>query len=299
METQYLRTLIMAAEQGSFSRAAEKLHLTQSAVSQRTKNMEACCGVQLLDRSGPTLKPTAAGQHVLEVARQIIELEDTLHAGLEKLAQRKNLAICCTMATGTVHMPELLQEFSRKHPDVEDLRFLFNTPQQALDGLREGEFDVAIIEHLRDQDFNSLRYEPLPSDRMVFAGSAQLGLPAGSVTLEQLYPYKLFTRRNGCSCYDLLCRNLISHGGNIGKFKRVMMSDDYALICRDLLAGRGIAYVSEAVVREYLLRGELLEYQVAGFDNVRQRSLVTRLCDSSALLQDFMVFARNFYLTKV
>jgi len=295
METQYLSTLIMAAEQGSFSRAAEKLHLTQSAVSQRIKNMEACCGVQLLDRSGPVLKPTPAGQHVLEVSRQIVELEHSMLSGLAQLAQRQNLAISCTMATGVAHMPELLQEFSNLHPDVEDLRFLFNTPQEALDGLRAGDFDVAVVEHLCDQDFSTLRTETLPPDRMVFVGSPQLGLPGGKTALEQLYAFKLFTRRDGCSCYDLLCRNLINVGGNIGKFKRVMMSDDYGLMCKDLLAVRGIAYVSEAVVAKHLRSGELVEYHLDGFNNVRQRSMVTRMCDASPLLHNFMDFARNYY----
>ncbi|MFO7830541.1 MAG: LysR family transcriptional regulator [Desulfuromonadaceae bacterium] len=296
METQYLSTLIMAAEQGSFSKAAERLHLTQSAVSQRIKNMEACCGVQLLDRSGPVLKPTPAGQHVLEVARQMIELEHTMLAGLARMAQRQNIAITSTMATGVAHMPELLREFSNSHPDVEDLRFLFNTPQEALDGLRAGEFDVAIVEHLCDQDFSALRSETLPPDRMVFAGAPQLGLPEGKTTLEQLYVFKLFTRRDGCSCYDLLCRNLISVGGSIGKFKRVMMSDDYGLMCNDLLAGRGIAYLSEAIVAKHLRSGELVEYSLEGFNNVRQRSMVTRMCDASPLLDEFMNFARSFYL---
>ncbi|MCA1796996.1 MAG: multiheme cytochrome-associated LysR family transcriptional regulator [Desulfuromonadaceae bacterium] len=295
METQYLCTLIMAAEQGSFSRAAEKLHLTQSAVSQRIKNMEACCGVQLLDRSGPVLKPTSAGQHVLEVARQMVELEHTMLSGLAKLAQRQNLSVSCTMATGVAHMPDLLEEFSRLHPDVEDLRFLFNTPQEALDGLRAGEFDVAIVEHLCDQDFSTLRTENLPVDRMVFVGSPQLGIPAGAVALEQLYTFKLFTRRDGCSCYDLLCRNLLSVGGNIGKFKRVMMSDDYGLMCSDLLAVKGVAYVSEAVMAKHLRSGELVEYHVDGFNNVRQRSMVTRMSDAAPLVQEFMNVARKFY----
>lgn len=296
METQYLSTLIIAAEQGSFSKAAEKLHLTQSAVSQRIKNMEACCGVQLLDRSGPVLKPTAAGKHVLDVSRKIVELEHTMIAGLTKLAQRQNLFISCTMATGVAHMQELLQEFSSLHPDVEDMRFLFNTPQQALDGLRAGDFDVAIIEHLCDQDFSALRSEALPPDRMVFVGSPKLGLTGGDMTLEQLYPFKLFTRRDGCSCYDLLCRNLITLGGSIGKFRRVMMIDDYRLMCKDLLAVRGIAYVSEAVVEKYLHSGDLVEYHIDGFSNVRQRSMVTRLCDVTPLVQNFMDFARSFYL---
>jgi DNA-binding transcriptional LysR family regulator len=216
-------------------------------------------------------------------------------SGLAQIAQRRNLAISCTMATGVAHMPDLLQEFSSTYPDVEDLRMLFNTPQQALDGLREGSFDIAIIEHLCDQDFSALRSETLPPDRMMFVGSPELGLPGGETELEQLYAFKLFTRRDGCSCYDLLCRNLISAGGSIRKFKRVMMSDDYGLMCKDLLAVHGVAYVSEAVVAKHLRSGDLVEYRLDGFNNVRQRSMVTRMCAPSPLLSEFMNFARAFY----
>ncbi|MFW6387220.1 MAG: hypothetical protein ACOC0G_00935, partial [Thermodesulfobacteriota bacterium] len=70
----------------------------------------------------------------------------------------------------------------------------------------------------------------------------------------------------------------------------------YGLMCKDLLAVRGIAYVSEAVVARHLRAGELVEYNLDGFNNVRQRAMVTRMCDPSPLLQEFINFARDFYL---
>ena len=64
METRYLNTLVASVEAGTFSKAAELLHITQSAVSQRIKFLEEHFGQQLLDRSGQRLALTPAGQVV-------------------------------------------------------------------------------------------------------------------------------------------------------------------------------------------------------------------------------------------
>ncbi len=78
METRYLNTLIAAVETGTFSKASESLHITQSAVSQRIKFLEEHFGQQLLDRSGQRLALTTAGQMVFNKARDILEKEKEL-----------------------------------------------------------------------------------------------------------------------------------------------------------------------------------------------------------------------------
>ena len=70
METRYLKTLIAVVDCGSFSKASELLHITQSAVSQRIKFLEEHFGQQLLDRSGSKLVLTTAGGTVLLKARK-------------------------------------------------------------------------------------------------------------------------------------------------------------------------------------------------------------------------------------
>jgi len=78
METRYLNTLIASVDAGTFSKAAELLHITQSAVSQRIKFLEEHFGQQLLDRSGQRLALTAAGQLVFSKAKDILEKEREL-----------------------------------------------------------------------------------------------------------------------------------------------------------------------------------------------------------------------------
>ena len=150
METRYLSTLIAAVETGTFSKAAELLHITQSAVSQRIKFLEEHFGQQLLDRSGQRLVLTPAGKVVYEKAKDILDKEKELLHCLEDATSRKRLAICCTPTFGMAYLPDVLNNFIRGHSDLSDLKFIFLQPDEAMKGLRNEEFDLAVIEHCLD-----------------------------------------------------------------------------------------------------------------------------------------------------
>ena len=102
METRYLNTLIASVESGTFSKAAELLHITQSAVSQRIKFLEEHFGQQLLDRSGQRLALTPAGQIVFSKAKDILDKEKELLTCLQDSASQKRLSLCCTPTFGPI-----------------------------------------------------------------------------------------------------------------------------------------------------------------------------------------------------
>jgi len=285
METQYLRTLLMAAQEGSFSKAAIKLNVTQSAVSQRTKSLESCCGVTLLDRSGASLQPTVAGRVVIESAQRILHMEEQMMRELRSLTDKKHLYICCTPAFGVAHLPYIIKSFTAENSAIDDLMFLFDSPGQALEGLRAGEYDVAVIEHLPDIDFGGMRHLDLPADEMVFVSAPQLGLESGSATLAELQQHCFIMRRDGCSCRDLLSLNLDAVGSDVGMFRQVMVLDDFNLIITEILAGAGVTFISRSVVENYLDEGTLREHKVAGFDHQRCRSVVALACESPTSLK--------------
>lgn len=289
METQYLRTLLMVAEEGSFSRAAIKLNVTQSAVSQRTKSLESCCGFPLLDRSGSTLQPTVAGRVVIDGARKILEMEEQMMHELRLLNDKQHLNICCTPAFGMAHLPQILKAFMPQHGAIDDLRFLFDAPLPALDGLRAGEFDVVVLEHLDDMDFGSMRHMSLPQDEMVFVSAPSMGIAAGEIDFSLLQEHCFITRRDGCSCRDLLSFNLDLFKRDIDLFKRVMVLDDFWLIIQEVLAGAGVTFISRSAVEKELADGRLREHSIDGFQRFRQRSIVARECEStSSLKRSFM-----------
>lgn len=275
METRYLKTLIAAVEEGSFSRAADVLHITQSAVSQRIKFLEEQYGHQLLDRSGATLELTPAGQLVLAKARDILRKERELADSLKGLGSAKRLALCCTPTFGMAYLSRVLNDFIRAHADVSDLKFIFQQPLEALRSLRNEEFDLAVIEHCPDQEFSGLDRFPLPDDELV------LVVPAGAITpdadgyaeLSRLTRFRLFARRDGCSSKEILRQNLVRAGVDFSDFDGVMISDDLRFTIDSIRAGEGIAFVSRALASEHLAAGSLTGCRVKGFDHGRGRSV--------------------------
>ncbi len=276
METRYLKTLVEAIEKGSFSKAAESLHITQSAVSQRVKFLEEQYGHQLVDRSGAVLEPTSAGLLVLVKAREILEKERELVHSLRDVGNRKRIAVCCTPSFGMAFLPEILSDFIRGHSDLNDLKFIFMQPQESLQGLRNLEFDLAVIEHCQDQCFDGFERFPLPDDELLFVVPPAIALqPAdGFVSLEDLLAFRLYARRDGCSSKEMLRSNLAGQGCDFNSFDSVIVSDDLHFTIRSVLEGEGIAYVSTAVVNSYLESGRLIGLRVKGFLHGRGRCAV-------------------------
>ena len=275
METRYLNTLVASVEAGTFSKAAEILHITQSAVSQRIKFLEDHFGQQLLDRSGQRLALTTAGKVVFSKAKDILDKEKELLSCLQTSNARKRLSICCTPTFGMAYLPQVLNDFLRVHSDMNDLKFIFMQPEEALAGLRHEEFDLAVIEHRLDLDFKGFDRYSMPDDEMLVVVASSMALPTVDVTVElkELNGMRLFARRDGCSSKELMRKNLSSCGYSFDDFEGIIISDDLRFTLQSVLAGDGIAYVSQALVSNYLASGELVGLRVQGFDHTRGRSV--------------------------
>ena len=273
METRYLKTLVKACEVGSFSRAAEELHITQSAASQRIKFLEESYEHQLLDRSGPVLVPTEAGKLVLGVAREILLKEKELAEGLKRFKEGKRLSICCTPTFGMAHLPGVLNDFVLQNSDVSDLKFIFKQPAEAVKGVQEREYDLAVIEHCDKSLLNPFVTHDLPDDELIFISAPSLGLPEAPLDIRQLLGQRIYARRDGCSSKNLLKQNLKAVGVDINDFKNVVISDDLRLSIESVLAGGGVSFISRSLVSGYLLDGRLRAHYVKGFQHVRDRAV--------------------------
>jgi DNA-binding transcriptional LysR family regulator len=272
METRYLKTLVVAVESGSFSKAADILHLTQSAVSQRVKFLEERYGHQLLDRSGQSLVPTEVGQVVLEKARSVLEKENELLEGLKRFDGEKRLSLCCTPTFGTAYLPKILNEFIQHHTDVEDLKFIFHQPEPALHRLAKGEFDLAVIEHCEGVDLAAFATYALPRDELVFISSAKLDLQP-VLELESLLGYRLYARKDGCSSKQLLKQNMAALEKNLTDFAGVVTSDDLRWTVDNVVNGNGISFLSRCLVEKELAEGTLTASFVGGFNHQRCRTV--------------------------
>jgi DNA-binding transcriptional LysR family regulator len=274
MQTSYLKTLLFAAETGNFSRTAEILNMTQSAVSQRIKFLEELFGHQLFDRSSTGLILTPAGSKVISTARNILSLEQELINELQRCTGGSCLTLGCTPTYGISYLPRVLNRFLLKTANLDDFKFNFVQPEQAVKGVNEGIFDLAIVEHCQDLDLGELFYMELADDELIFISSPQLELGGGAVQLDDFLRHRLYTRRDGYSSKQLLVENLEAAGRSLDEFHGVIISDDLRLNIESVAAGNGISFISRCLVLDQLAVGTLRAHHVPEFRQVRSRSVI-------------------------
>lgn len=146
MDLHSLQAFIQVAEQGSFSRAAEALFISQPAVSKRIASLEEQLNQRLFDRIGRSITLTQAGFALLPRARKLlVELEDTrrLLANLSGEIQGP-LILATSHHIGLHRLPPLLKNFTQLYPQVKlDMRF--QDSEQAYTGVISGDLELAIV----------------------------------------------------------------------------------------------------------------------------------------------------------
>ena len=144
MELRQFRYLEGVARHRHFTRAAEELHIAQSALSAQVRRLEAELGVTLLRRTTRSVELTEAGELAVQHARAALAEADALRGGIDELRglERGTVAIGALIAAGEIDVPALLQRFSRLHPGIE-IEFREGTAEEMFDHLSRGELDAA------------------------------------------------------------------------------------------------------------------------------------------------------------
>ena len=203
MDTQALTAFLAVAESGSFSTAAERLFLTQPAVSKRIAHLEQQLGTRLFDRVGRRIRLTEAGEALLPRARQVLlDLED-----MSRAISNLTGTVSGTLRIGTSHhiglhrLPPVLRRFSREYPDVKlDIHFIDS--EEAWEAVLHGDLEMGVVT-LPPQPDPRLHSQAVWQDPLVFMAAPEHPLARlDRVTLETLTGYSAilpspvtFTRR--------------------------------------------------------------------------------------------------------
>ncbi|MFC4513692.1 MULTISPECIES: transcriptional regulator CynR [Streptomyces] len=145
LELRHLRYLLAVAEHGNFTRAAEELHISQPTLSQQIKQLERTVGVQLLDRTGRTVRPTDAGQVYVEHARRALRdlaaAERAVH-DVQDLS-RGHLRLAVTPTFTAYLVGPVVAELHARHPGI-TLTVTEETQDRIEAGLAGDEIDLGI-----------------------------------------------------------------------------------------------------------------------------------------------------------
>lgn len=148
MELRQLEYLIAVVEEGTFTAGAARVHVAQPGVSAQIRHLEREFGQQLLDRSGRTVRPTAAGAAVLPYARAalaaVVDARAAADAVAGLLRGRLHVGTVTSISAGEVELPRLIADFHDQHPGVR-VRLSVGNTDDLLEQLRAGELDVAFV----------------------------------------------------------------------------------------------------------------------------------------------------------
>lgn len=184
MELRQLEYFVAVAEEANFTRAAARVHISQSGVSAQIKQLERELGTALIDRSGRTATLTDAGEAALAPARAALASAEAIRGAVDDVTGLIRGRLVLGMVTGCTISPlfDALAAFNRAHPGVE-LALLEENSDQLTERVRSGTADIALIgaagEAPRDLQALTIVREPLVAavpNSHPLAGRARLAL---------------------------------------------------------------------------------------------------------------------------
>jgi len=149
-EPDLLRTFVMVAECGGFSRAAERLNSTQSTVSHQIKRLEAQAARTFLNRTTRSISLTEDGEILIDYARKFLRLADDAKQHFNSPRLEGHVRLAASDDFATYSLPEILGRFKRVHPEVR-LTVDVGLSGNLVSRLDEGEFDLVLGKRSLDE----------------------------------------------------------------------------------------------------------------------------------------------------
>ena len=294
MDTRQLAAFCTVVELKSFSQAAERLGVTQPAVSLQIRSLEERLGQQLLDRSGRRVEPTEAGQRLYRGAQRLLALEQQIVedvAGDQEGELRGELAIGAATGPGATVVPLLLSEFQQQNPAVR-VELTISDTQTVIESVARRELEVGVVG--ATPRHRSVAYEPFFRDEVVLVCPPDHPFAGKSIELDDLRDGSLIVMQEGAGVRQVIEDELRKRGTRLKDLDVRLELGLQESVKSAVEAGFGVTFISRAAVESELKTGTLASARVRGLEPVRQISLVrasgrvrTRLAEA------FVEFARE------
>jgi DNA-binding transcriptional LysR family regulator len=234
LDVDHLRTFIAIAETGSFTRAADLVHKTQSAVSMQMKRLEERIGRPIFERDGRASKLTGDGERLLDYARRIVKLNvEALGAfGKDDLSGRVRMGVPDDYADR--YLPEIMARFSRAYPGVE-LSVMCEPSVELLKRVEANELDLAIVTATE----GNRAIETFRQERLLWVTSSRHAAHMEDTLPLALAPHYCCWRRAAIERLDSLDR----------AYRIVYLSGNAGAISAAVLAGLAISVFPESALR--------------------------------------------------
>jgi DNA-binding transcriptional LysR family regulator len=292
MDTRQLAAFCAVVDRRSFSAAAERLGVTQPAVSLQVRALEERLGRQLLDRSGRRVEPTEAGRRLYRTAQRMLNAEEQLFADLaeeESGELQGTLSIGASTGPGAHLVPLLLCEFQRANQDVR-VELRVSDTQTVVEQVAAREIELGIVGALRRN--RSLEFEPLARDQIVLAVPSDHPSAGGEIGLEELREETLIVMQEGAGVRQVVEDELRRAGLRMRAFESKLELGLQESVKSAVAAGYGVAFISRTAIEGELAAGTMAAARVAGVEPERQLWVVrAKGRQTSRVAEAFLAFA--------
>ena len=247
MELRHLRYFVAVAEELSFTRAAKRLHISQSPLSRRIQDLEADVGALLFDRSGSRLHLTAAGRDFLAKAHSILEHVARAGESARALAAGHAGTVRVGYMAAALYNASALHMFRRFQHDFPKVQITFTsmTHGQQFEALGDGRIDLGLV-YEGCVPANTLSRQTLVSGSLEFMfckGHRLVQAPRLMLSDMASEPFIMPIREHVPGIYEPLLAAWTAHGF---RPRIVMESDTYATTALLVASGAGVTFTGRA-----------------------------------------------------
>lgn len=265
MNIRLLETFVHIVDAGSFAAAADILHITQSTISARVKELEQYFGVTLFDRSGHRNQLTQQGQALYFEAQELIE---KVHNLREKIGDNERMAGLLRLGVvgyvASTRLPELITILRERYPRLR-IRIHVALTQTLLHYLRDGRLDIALVAGAPTDPL--LKFEYVTRDTFVWMGSPELNIPEDSLNPKGLANYPILSFSEDSHHYPIVKKWFTDAGV---PFKVAISSNNMDVLAKLVVERQGVALLPQSYYSEAISTGKMralaVEPQVDGVD---------------------------------
>ena len=294
MDTRQLAAFCAVVERKSFSQAAERLGVTQPAVSLQVRALEKRLGAQLLDRSGRRVEPTEAGLRLYRGAQRLLALEEQLVqevAGEGDGELTGDLALGASTGPAAIVVPLLLCEFQLANPGVKVALSVHDT-HSVVELVAARELELGIVGAARRH--RSVRFEPFFEDEVILVCPPGHPFAGRTVTIDELRGEQLILMQEGAGVRQIVDDELRGLGLKLRDLDVRLELGLQESVRSAVQAGYGITFISRTAVESELSAGTLASARVEGIEATREISLVRSAGRTPTRAADaFVAFARE------
>jgi DNA-binding transcriptional LysR family regulator len=279
MDLRQLEYFVAVAEERNFTRAAERVHISQSGVSAQIRRLEQELGADLFDRSARTTTLTTAGKAALEHARAALAAVGAVGQAVGEVTEVIRGRLTVGMVIGCTIAPlfDALAGFHQAHPGIE-IALLEENSESLVEGVRSGAFDLALTGTASAVP-DGLEALTVVSERLVAVTPAGHPLGGGrQVALRDVAAYPIICMPPGTGLRTVLDRACAANGLRPGIAFQASAADAIAGLAT---RGLGVGVLTESMAERY--RETLVAHTIGGAPDPTYLSLIWRPSPPPAL----------------